>query len=146
MKRYIKASIQFDQFDAKEWADYLKTNVYGYMEPEGYKELLAELESGQPASWVLEEVSDDLIHLGSYDAFLKFINYKEPEVAPIRFEFIVKRYGEPADVEVIIANSREEAENQLNNDGYVDWYEYHTPGKVYDPWETINEDDAGIIE
>lgn len=62
----------------------------------------------------------------------------------MRFEFVVKRYGEPADVEVIIADSQEEAENQLNNDGYVDWYEYHIPGKVFDPWETINEDDADI--
>ena len=59
-------------------------------------------------------------------------------MASQRFEVIIKRYGEPAEEEVVIAESQQELEDKLNNDEYIDWWDYRT-GKTYDPWETVNE-------
>lgn len=44
----------------------------------------------------------------------------------LRFEFIVKRYdNDSPEVEVVCAESQREAEDQLNNDEYVEWWDYN---------------------
>ena len=44
----------------------------------------------------------------------------------LRFEFIVKRYdSDSPEVEVICAESQEEAEDKLNYDEYVEWWDYN---------------------
>ena len=44
----------------------------------------------------------------------------------LRFEFIVKRYDNNSpEVEVVCAESQREAEDQLNNDEYVEWWDYN---------------------
>ena len=41
-----------------------------------------------------------------------------------RYEFLVKRYGCEGDKETITAISLEDAEDQLNSDGYVEYCDY----------------------
>lgn len=44
----------------------------------------------------------------------------------LRFEFLVKRYdNDSPEVEVVCAESQREAEDKLNNDGYVEWWDYN---------------------
>lgn len=49
----------------------------------------------------------------------------EPEGSDLnRYEFLVKRYGREEDKETITAISLEDAEDQLNSDGYVEYWDY----------------------
>lgn len=65
----------------------------------------------------------------SSDDFTKDLN---------RYEFLVKRYGHEADRETITAVSLEDAEDQLNSDGHVEYWDY-LPDFNYDIDESLNE-------
>lgn len=56
-----------------------------------------------------------------------------------RYEFLVKRYGREEDREVVTAISLEDAEDQLNSDGYVEYWDY-LPDFNYDLGASITED------
>jgi hypothetical protein len=91
-------------------------------------------------AYIASQLSDELM---SY--YVDDIDACNDVMASQRFEVIIKRYGEPAEEEVVTAESQQALEDKLNNDGYIDWWDYNS-GKTYDPWETVNEVNDDDVE
>lgn len=61
----------------------------------------------------------------------------------LRYEFLVKRYDREADREAVTAISLEDAEDQLNSDGYVEYWDY-LPDFNYDKVLEESEETSGL--
>lgn len=66
-------------------------------------------------------------------------NFEEKDLN--RYEFLVKRYGREEDRETITAISLENAEDQLDSDGYVEYWNY-LPDFNYDLGESVITEDT----
>lgn len=58
-----------------------------------------------------------------------------------RYEFLVKRYGHEEDREAVTAISLEDAEDQLNSDGYIEYWDY-LPDFNYDIEESYSGEES----
>lgn len=109
-----------DNFDMEDVKDEVCSNLFNI---ENYED--ADVDISYAIHNAVEDYFDDI----------------ETNDSENQFKFWVKRYGKPGDVEIIYGADIKDAINKLDNDEYVDWYDYYNEfsSKTYDPQETVNE-------